>query len=199
MADTEIRKLEQQLAALKARQNAIDKAWQKTGNRPLLQFFVDIIPSAVQADRCSIFIHDPVEESVWLECGTGLKERQITVPKASSMVGNVISTGEAQFRTEMNELVGAHATTDMQTGYVTYDALCVPIKGVTREEITGAIQVLNKKGAGGFIEEDKVVLERLALLLQSNIESLYLRQEMYKVSVKMGKKIFQLQKALNQA
>lgn len=190
--------LEKKLGALKLKQNLIDKSWRQTGNRPLLQFFVEIIPASIKADRCSIFVHDPADEKVWLQCGTGMQERQISVPKRSSMVGEVICTGKSIMRTDMNDIVGAHATVDMQTGYITYDALCVPIHGATTDKITGAIQVLNKKGGGQFTGEDQALLERLAQLLQANIESLFLRQEMFKISLEMGKKIRQLEQALRQ-
>ncbi|MBD3648793.1 MAG: hypothetical protein HUJ31_15385, partial [Pseudomonadales bacterium] len=44
---------------------------------PLLQFYVKIMPIVLDAERCSIFIHEPHSETTWLKVGTGLEERDI--------------------------------------------------------------------------------------------------------------------------
>ena len=59
----------------------------------------------------------------------------------------------------------------------------------------GAIQLLNKRH-GGFTEEDKELLERLAFHLEMNIENIFLRQELAKISVEMGQKIKKLETKL---
>ncbi|MFV2058521.1 MAG: hypothetical protein ACC707_18820, partial [Thiohalomonadales bacterium] len=69
--------LEKKLAEIKFKQARIDQAWLKTGDRKLITFFVELIPKALNVDRCSIFVHDPIEENLWLQCGTHLKEQQI--------------------------------------------------------------------------------------------------------------------------
>ena len=116
----------QRLTELKSKQNLIDKAWAKAGDRKLLEFFVEIITKALHVERCSIFILDPVEDNVWLHCGTGVREKQISVPKWNSMVGNVISNGKYHIEYDMEDTVGAHDTVDIKTGFITRDSLCVP-------------------------------------------------------------------------
>lgn len=187
------------LAELKKKQKMIDAAWLKTGNRKLMHFFVELIPKALNVERCSIFILDPKEEDVWLQCGTGLKERQIKVPQWSSMVGRVISTGELAVEEDMENVVGAHDTVDVKTGFVSRDSLCVPVKGVSFDKVTGAIQVLNKRGGRGYTDEDQEILEKMAFHLQMHIESIYMRQEMGKISSIMGKQILLLEQKLYQA
>jgi hypothetical protein len=90
---------------------------------------------------------------------------------------------------------GAHDVVAAKTGYVTRDALCVPVHGVTSKKVVGAIQVLNKV-RGEFTDEDREILERLAIHLQMNIENIFLRQEMAKMSVEMDKKIKMLEAKL---
>jgi GAF domain-containing protein len=179
----------QRLEELKTKQKKIDLAWNNTGNRPLVEYFVEIIPLALDAERCSIFILDPKEENIWLHCGTGMHEKQITVPAWSSMVGKVIESGEYEVEMDMENTVGAHDGIDVKTGFVTRNALCVPIHGVSIDEVTGVIQVLNKKAETPYTEGDRDILEGLAFQIQINVENLYLRQEMSKVSTMMSEKI----------
>lgn len=186
----------QKLEELKKKQKQIDLAWQKTGNRPLVEYFVEIIPLALDAERCSIFILDPKEENIWLHCGTGMEENQITVPAWSSMVGRVIESGEYELEMDMENTVGAHDGVDVKTGFVTRNALCVPIHGVTIDQTTGVIQVLNKKSDAAYTEGDRDILEKLAFQIQINVENLYLRQEMAKVSSLMSEKIKALEERL---
>ena len=186
---------EQKLDQLRKKQQLMEKAWQETGNRELLQFFVDIMPRTLSAERCSIFILDPVNEKVWLQSGTGLTEKQLQVPTANSMVGQVIESGNYVMEHDLEDQAGAHDVVAVKTGYVTRSALCVPVNGVTSKKVVGAIQVLNKT-RGDFSDEDRGILERLAFHLQMNIENIFLRQELSTMAVEMDKKIKKLEAKL---
>lgn len=188
--------LVRKLKELKTKQAMIEKAWKKTGNRELLQFFVEIMPGVVDAERCSIFIHDPVDENVWVQCGTGVDERQINVPQGSSVVGRVIQTGKAIFDSDMQQQMGAHDSVAIKTGYISYNTLCVPVHGVTTKKVTGAIQAINKIGAKEFSNADLELLEKLAFHIQMHIENIYLRQELAKISTEMDRKIAALEDKL---
>jgi len=193
-----IQELESKLDELREKQKKIDAVWSKAGNRKLIEFFVEILPRALSVERCSIFVLDPVEDNVWLHSGTGVKERQIRVPKWSSIVGKVISSGRSIIEDDMENTVGAHDTVDVKTGFVSRNTMCVPVKGVTVDKVTGAIQVLNKSGDKPYSEEDKVLLKKAAMHLQVNIENIFLRQELIKISVHMDKQIRSLEKSLIQ-
>ncbi len=188
--------LELRLTELKTKQSMIDKAWKKTGNRELLQFFVEILPKTINAERVSIFIHDPVDSHIWVHCGTNVEERQINVPESGSVVGRTIAGGKPIFENNMQQQMGAHDNVAIKTGYVTYNTLCVPVRGVTTDKITGAIQAVNKIGMNEFTEGDLVILEKLAFHIQMHIENIYLRQEMAKISSQMSEAITQLERKL---
>ena len=190
--------LEKKLDQLRAKQQLMEKAWREAGNRQLMQFFVDIMPKALDAERCSIFILDPVDEKAWLQSGTGLSEKQLQVPTKNSIVGRVISSGQYVMEDELEDQVGAHDVVAVKTGFVTRNALCVPVHGVTTKKIVGAIQMLNKRH-GMFDDEDRAILERLAFHLEMNIENIFLRQELAKISMEMGQKIKTLEKKLGVA
>jgi GAF domain-containing protein len=192
--------LQQKLSVLRRKQQQVDAAWKKTGNKELLEFFMEIIPRALNVERCSIFILDPVEDNVWLQCGTGVCERQISVPKWNSVVGRVVASGQPVVETDMENVVGAHDSAGLKTGFVVRDTMCVPVKGVSVDKITGAIQVLNKKGLGAeYTKEDLKLLEQLSYHLEMNIENIFLRQELAKISVQMRKQIELLESRLHQA
>ena len=187
--------LAQKLDQLRKKQQLMEKAWREAGNRQLLQFFVDIMPKALDAERCSIFILDPVDEKAWLQCGTGLSEKQLQVPTKNSIVGQVMSSGKFMIEDDLEDQVGAHDIVAVKTGFVTRNAICVPVNGVTTKKVVGAIQVLNKNH-GDFNDADRDILERLAFQLEMNIENIFLRQELAKISVEMQAKIKKLESKL---
>lgn len=187
--------LEQKLNQLRKKQQMMEKAWREAGNRKLIQFFVDVMPKAIGAERCSIFILDPVDEKAWLQCGTGLNEKQLQVPTKNSIVGRVMSTGEYVIEEDLEDQVGAHDIVAVKTGFVTRNAICVPVHGVTTKKVVGAIQMLNK-GRGNFDDADRETLEQLAFHLEMNIENIFLRQELAKISVEMVQKIKMLETKL---
>ena len=189
--------LERKLETIRAKQEKLEHSWKKTGNKELLQFFIDIMPSVLNVERCSIFILDPEENKAWLQCGTGLEEKQVTVPTRGSVVGRVISSGQAWKDMDLEASVGEHDVVSMKTGFVARNTLCVPVFGVSTSAVTGAIQVLNKRGDTDYTENDEVLLGRLAYQLQMNIESIFLRQEMAKISEEMKKKIEELEQSLS--
>jgi GAF domain-containing protein len=184
------------LEELRNKQQLINKAWEKASDNQLLDLFIEILPKALNVERCSIFVLDAKEDNVWLHCGTGMQSKQIQVPKWSSMVGSVISSGEAVVEYDLDANVGIHDTVDLQTGFTTRNALCVPICGVSTSKITGAIQVLNKKDGHRFSDEDKALLEKVAFNIQLAIESVFVRQESMTLSQELEKRIQLFEKNL---
>lgn len=184
------------LEELRHKQQLINKAWEKASDNQLLELFIEILPKALNVERCSIFILDPKENNVWLRCGTAVQPKQIQVPKWSSIVGKVISSGEAIVEYDLENNVGIHDTVDLQTGFTTRDTLCVPILGVSTDKVTGAIQVLNKIGGEQYTDEDRMLLEKVAFNIQMAIESVFIRQESITLSDELEKRIQLFEKNL---
>ena len=175
----------------------VERKWHDCGNRALLKFFIELIPPALGVERCSIFILDPEDGNVWLQCGTGVDEKSISVSRLNSIVGEVIDTGVPICENNLDNRVGAHDYIALQTGFFARDTLCVPVKGVSTQQITGAIQVLNKINPFNDVQKysphDHRILEHMALHIQLNIEDIYLRQELGKISIEMSRQIEQMQ------
>ncbi len=186
----EIEALTRKLHELKEKQKQIETAWRKTGNREFLEFMVELLPRALQAERCSIFINNPEDNNVWIQCGTGLQEKQITVPKDSSIVGKVIASGEIIIENNLANQVGAHDTVAFKTGFTAKSTICVPVVGKKSQQVSGAIQVLNKLNSeSAFSQTDVDVVIKLAHHLQVNIENICQRQEMANIAEEIGKKV----------
>lgn len=195
----DIAALTKKLHELKEKQQQIESAWRKTGNREFLSFMIELLPRALNAERCSIFINNPEDNNVWIQCGTGLEEKQITVPKDSSIVGRVIASGELIIENNLASQIGAHDTIAFKTGFTSKSTICVPVLGPKSQQVAGAIQVLNKLNLeSAFSDEDVEIVKKLAHHLQVNIENIYQRQEMAKIADEIGKKVTLIENKLKE-
>ena len=171
------KKLNSQIEALDVKKQYFDLEWEE-GHQNLLTFYVKIIPIVLNAERCSIFIHDPATREIWLKCGTGVNERDIRLDtETPSVVGTVIGTGEYQIINDLEKKSGVHKNIDKMTGFETHNVLCVPIKSLNGKENMGAVEVLNKIGDVSFSEDDRKLVEELAHFLQFSIENIYFNVE----------------------
>lgn len=177
--------LKLQVADLSSRQQALLDGIDPKRENNLLDFYVRITPRVLNAERCSVFILDPENRNVWLKAGTGIAERGIEVSVDGSIVGEVIASGKPVIVNDVQERSGAHLKTDLRTGFVTREVICVPVRSKDRQKITGAIEVLNKKGEGRFNAEDQAFLEEAGEHLQSIVDSIFLSQEAVGVSKKL--------------
>ena len=166
-----------QLKELSSKQQALIEELEPQSESKLLEFYVRLIPRVLEAQRCSVFIHDPANGKVWLKTGTGVTERGIEVSVKDSIVGNVIASGKSVIAIDLVSRDGVHKAIDTTTGFTTQNILCVPIHSQDRTKIAGAIQVLNKKSGRQFNEEDQAFLEEAAAHFQSAVESIFLTQE----------------------
>ncbi|MBF0621448.1 MAG: GAF domain-containing protein [Magnetococcales bacterium] len=183
------KKMRRTLSRIKHRQEVLDRSWDENGNKELLRFFVDIVPRLVNAERCSIFISDPSGDRVWLECGTGLGERNVAIPKRGCIVGEVISSGRFRIEEDLETRSGFHKQMDDATNFVTKNVLCVPVKSLNGDQITGAIQILNKKDGTPFSTEDRLTVERVAYHLELAIENLFHSQTLVDISDQLSRKV----------
>jgi GAF domain-containing protein len=171
-----------QLKELSSKQQALSGELEPQRESKLLEFYVRLVPRMLDAQRCSVFIHDPANGKVWLKTGTGVTERGIEVSVKDSIVGNVIASGKPVIAIDLVSRDGAHRAIDTTTGFRTQDVMCVPIRSQDRTKITGAIEVLNKKSGGKFTEEDQAFLEEVAEHFQNVVESIFLTQEAVRMS-----------------
>ena len=180
-----LKEMELQLDQLKAKRDALIETDHPAKTGKLLSFYTRIMPKVTDSERCSVFIHDPERDKVWLKAGTGIQEQEIEVPKEGSVVGEVISSGEPVVVSGLDTKSGAHRETDEKTGFVTRNILCVPIKSLIRNEVTGAFQLLNKMNDREFTDEDIALALEVAEHLQREVDGIFLDQEVFGLSERL--------------
>ncbi|MEJ2696695.1 MAG: sigma 54-interacting transcriptional regulator [Candidatus Sulfobium sp.] len=170
------------LDSLKMRLEQVNRAWSVNTYESLLKFYTGIIPKVMDAERCSIFIHEPGTNLIWLKYGTGLREREIMPPKEGSNVGKAISSGQCVIKNDIDSQSGYHAHVATKTRFVTRNLICAPIKSLSGQGITGAIEVLNKAARKQFSKEDEKLLPEIASYLSMALENVLLNQEILQIS-----------------
>lgn len=163
--------------------------------RAFVTFYIRILPKLMNVERCTIFIMEIGSNKICSIFGTGLDEKQIEPPMEGSIVGKVISTGESRIENDLKSHSGFHVSVDEQTGYVSRNMLCAPIKSISGNTITGAIELLNKNSNAAFDEKDLEQLEEIAQFLSISIESIVLNQEILRIAGDLNKEVDRLEQA----
>ncbi len=179
------KELDLQLDQLEAKWDTLIEADHSANTDKLLSFYTRIMPKLIGTERCSVFIHDPESDEVWLKAGTGVQEHEIAVPREGSVVGEVIASGEPVVVSDLDNKSGAHKAADEKTGFVTRNILCVPIKSPTRNEVTGAFQLLNKLNDREFTDEDVSLALEVSEHLQREVDGIFLDQEGFGLRVRL--------------
>ncbi len=175
------------IAELKSRLDRVSQAWTVEDYRALTKFYVKILPKIMGAERCTIYLIEMATDKICSIFGTGLEERQIEPPREGSIVGEVISSGKGVIVNDLDKNKGFHTHVDVETGYISSNMICVPIKSATTHGVTGAIQVLNKRLKGSFTKEDLLQLEEAATYLALSIENIIISQEILRISEQMNR------------
>jgi len=122
----------------------------------LLKVIAEETKTAIQADRCSVFLYDRENNQLWSKVALGMDSQEIRFPADRGLAGHVVQTGEPINIKDAYSDDRFNKEIDLQTGYTTKTILCMPIKNLN-QEIIGAFQVLNKL-RGEFSEEDEDLL-----------------------------------------
>ncbi|MFZ5776289.1 MAG: sigma 54-interacting transcriptional regulator [Thermodesulfobacteriota bacterium] len=180
------------LSLLRQRLTQVMHAWSIEDYRGFVQLFVRLLPGVLEAERCTIFIMEPGTERICSIYGTGIAERAIKPPRKGSVVGEVIANGRSVIANHLAPEEKHRAQVEAQTGFVTRNLACAPIRSRTGHGVAGAIQVLNKTGDQGFEKSDLALLEEVADYLSISIESIILNQEILRISEQVGQEVDQL-------
>jgi len=171
--------LKNHMKQLRAKRTSSLDDTQAAEAQKLLPFYVGLMTKLAYCERCSVFINDPAKDRVWLKAGTGVDEQEIEVPREGSIVGEVIASGKSKIVNNLEMQSGAHKQVDEETGFTTRNILCVPIKSIARNEVSGAFQLLNKSNGEEFTDEAISLVEEIAAHLQREVDIIYLDQETF--------------------
>ena len=138
----------------------------------LLELTAGLARDLVSADRCSIWLSDPVSGELSTQVAHGVGK--IRVPSGQGLVGTCVRTGEAVLVNDTSADPRFSGAIDKGSGYRTESVLTVPLR-TSRGEVIGACQVLNKPG--GFQARDVDLVWLAASYSATAIETQRAQQE----------------------
>ncbi|MHB9154935.1 MAG: HD domain-containing phosphohydrolase [Endomicrobiales bacterium] len=132
----------------------------------------------LDAEASSIMLLDEEKQHLLFKVASG--EKGGVVQKMKLKVGQGIAGTVAQDKKMLLVNDAAHdprftGQMDKASGFVTRSVLCVPM--FMENELVGVMEVLNKRGRGGFTETDKSTLESLASLAAISINNARLLED----------------------
>ncbi len=110
----------------------------------------------LNADRCTVFLYDKIKNELWSKVALGLESKEIRFSADKGFAGYAVKTGETIRIKDAYNDSRFNKDIDKDTGYKTYNLLCMPIRNI-KYEIIGAFQVLNKQN-GDFTTDDENIL-----------------------------------------
>jgi len=194
-ADTVSRR---RLAGLRSRLSQLLVSWTVKDYHSFLMFFVRLLPKFFDAERCTIFLIEMGTEKICSMYGTGIEGRKIEPPREGSIVGEVITKGRGVVANDLDRRPGYHVRVGEMTDYPTRSMVCAPIGHQTVHGAVGAIQVLNRRSAGGFDSSDLDLLQEVAGYLSTFIESIIVNQEILRLSKQLNTEVSELDRHLVQ-
>lgn len=111
----------------------------------------------MEADRCSLFLHDPNTNELCSTVALGMGEQVIRIPSGVGVAGFCFQTGEVINLEDAYRDPRFNKEVDAHTGYYTRSLLCMPLYNKSGLRL-GVVQLLNKK-EGIFTEEDEAFLK----------------------------------------
>lgn len=111
---------------------------------------------ALNADRCTVFLHDKENNELWSKVAMGMESQEIRFPADKGLAGYVAQTGNTVNIEDAYNDDRFNKDIDNKTGYITKTILCMPIRNI-KHEIIGVFQVLNKID-GVFTSDDEDIL-----------------------------------------
>ena len=147
----------------------------------VLNALVEMTTTHLNAARGSLFLNDPATNELYSRAAQGNIQREIRMLNTSGIAGFVFTSGQPLIIHDAYSDSRFNRSIDEQTGFVTQNILCVPIKTL-KGEVVGVAQTLNKR-KGKFTSHDLHLLQAMTsqgtLALQSAqfIERMKLRHK----------------------
>ncbi|MEN3013212.1 MAG: GAF domain-containing protein [Endomicrobiia bacterium] len=135
----------------------------------LLKRISEAAEKLTNSTASSIMLVDDDKQHLYFKTAGGEKGsivKKIKIKIGEGIAGSVALNKKSEIINDVSKDTRFLATIDQQSGFKTKSILAVPILYSinNRTEVIGVLEVLNKKDAGGFGEEDKKMLENLASL-----------------------------------
>jgi sigma-B regulation protein RsbU (phosphoserine phosphatase) len=128
------------------------------------------ILNVIQAEAGSIFLVDDATNMLVCRICQGPKDiTGIKVPFGTGIVGHVAKTRQIDVTTDAKKNPHHYPNVDEQSGFMTKSMISMPL--ISKDDVLGVIQVINKKSGKAFSQDDVNLLQSLssgaALALQN--------------------------------
>mmetsp|Transcript_938 Transcript_938/g.2315 ORF Transcript_938/g.2315 Transcript_938/m.2315 type:complete len:420 (-) Transcript_938:291-1550(-) len=138
---------------------------------PVVRDLMSTVSTLLKAERCTLFLHDPIRRILWAFVGSGLDGARLEISDASGLAGAcfsnnvVVNIRDAYADPRFNQQV------DRGTGFKTTSILCAPIPHMLTGRPVGVVQVLNKLGSGAaqFTKADEQRIQSLCHMVSSTL------------------------------
>ena len=126
----------------------------------ILEYLITHVTQMLEADRGSLFLHDPGAHQLYTRVALGNLSREIRIDEQSGVAGWVFMNAESAIVNSPYNDERFNKEVDERTGYQTKSLVCVPIFS-TGDIPIGVLQVLNKQ-KGKFTKADLAKIELVA-------------------------------------
>lgn len=137
---------------------------------------IDLVTQATNADRGTLFLHDPDTQELYSRQSVGGLNREIRLLDDRGIAGHVFQSGEGVLIADAYADPRFESSIDEQTGYRTNSIACAPLRTVSGQVI-GVVQVLNHRGEQGFSAADLARIEAMASQASVSVQRSLLLEE----------------------
>lgn len=134
----------------------------------MLPRMIRLIGELLDAERASLFLHDPETDELFSRMMSGEGVSEIRFPAGAGIAGAVFRSGEAIIVPDAYADPRFNPEVDRQSGFRTRDILCVPMRDPSGRVI-GVAQALNHRGAR-FDDADRNLLEAISAQAAAALE-----------------------------
>ncbi|MAH84742.1 MAG: adenylate/guanylate cyclase domain-containing protein [Rhodospirillaceae bacterium TMED8] len=144
----------------------------------ILWTLIEMTTKELGADRGSLFLNDPLTGELYSRVAQGELTREIRILNTTGIAGSIFQSGAGEIIHNAYEDKRFNTKIDEQTGYVTKNIVCAPVRTV-RNDVIGVIQILNKK-RGRFTKEDLDIVEAITAQAAVSLQNAQGMEEMVK-------------------
>lgn len=163
--ESQVRALKAELRRSEARVEAMKAIGFALGSTLDLDHLLDVIVGQttrlLDADRSTLFLLDPVTQTLWSKVLEGPGLQEIRMPIGVGIAGQVAESGAAIRLRRPYEDPRFNPEFDRRSGYQTRDLIAVPVRRPGDGVLLGVVQALNKRH-GDFDQEDERALAAIA-------------------------------------
>jgi len=138
----------------------------------ILDQALDLVLDVTSSTAGAIFLADQAKRVLRFEVVEGKDTKGFigtTLPFGEGIVGWVVKTGIPQVVNDARSGLGAGSYIPDRTDFPIRKALCVPLK--IRQEVIGALEVVNKAGESDYAQEDLDICELFSSRISTLLES----------------------------